>query len=57
MAFSLFVQVTVIGSLSWLLWKVFRNFVVKSPLDNLPGPPPASVWKGTALPIQAQSVY
>ena len=35
---SLLLQGTVICSVSWLLWKYFRQLVVKSPLDNIPGP-------------------
>lgn len=30
----------------WVLWKVFRGFLVKSPLDNIPGPTPTSWFKG-----------
>ncbi|EIW54990.1 cytochrome P450 [Trametes versicolor FP-101664 SS1] len=31
---------------TWLLWKAFRKFVVKSDLDNLPGPPSPSFMYG-----------
>ncbi|EMD31882.1 hypothetical protein CERSUDRAFT_88470 [Gelatoporia subvermispora B] len=33
-------------SISWLLWRVLRQLFVKSPLDDLPGPPVKSHWKG-----------
>ncbi|EMD33549.1 hypothetical protein CERSUDRAFT_67761 [Gelatoporia subvermispora B] len=36
----------VICTATWLLWKVLRQFIVKSPLDNIPGPPPRSSWRG-----------
>ncbi|KAF8621413.1 hypothetical protein AX15_007825 [Amanita polypyramis BW_CC] len=32
--------------LSWILWKVFHRYIIKSPLDNVPGPPSNSFWKG-----------
>lgn len=31
---------------TWFLWKYFRHLVVKSPLDNIPGPPSPSFWTG-----------
>ncbi|OCH94337.1 cytochrome P450 [Obba rivulosa] len=31
---------------SWILWRFFRQIIVKSPLDNVPGPEPVSFWKG-----------
>ena len=43
---SLLLQGTVICSVSWLLWKYFRQLVVKSPLDNIPGPPSHSFLYG-----------
>ncbi|EIW61094.1 cytochrome P450 [Trametes versicolor FP-101664 SS1] len=36
---ALLAQATVICSLCWIFWKFFRQVVVKSPLDNIPGPP------------------
>lgn len=41
------VEAAFICATSWALWKILCNFVVKSPLDSIPGPPPASLWKGT----------
>ncbi|KAI0669354.1 cytochrome P450 [Trametes maxima] len=35
-----------ICGVSWFLWKYFRQVVVKSPLDNIPGPPPESFTWG-----------
>ena len=29
-----------------LLWKTFKNYLVKSPLDIVPGPPSISMTKG-----------
>lgn len=37
-------------SVVWILWRVFRNYIVKSPLDNIPGPEPPSWWKGNVTP-------
>ncbi|OBZ67715.1 hypothetical protein A0H81_12340 [Grifola frondosa] len=42
----LLLQSTLICGVTWFLWKYFRRSIVKSPLDNLPGPPPQSLWKG-----------
>ncbi|KAF8156243.1 hypothetical protein BJ912DRAFT_1070666 [Pholiota molesta] len=30
----------------WLLWKTLKQWVLTSPLDNIPGPPAASFWTG-----------
>ncbi|KAF8198596.1 cytochrome P450 [Pholiota molesta] len=30
----------------WLLWKTLKQWVLKSPLDNIPGPPAESFWTG-----------
>ena len=35
-------QAAAICAISWVLWKYFRQFFVKSPLDNIPGPPSGS---------------
>ena len=40
------VQGVIICSATWVLWKFFRQWVVKSPLDNIPGPPPKSFLYG-----------
>ena len=31
---------------SWILWRIFERFIVKSPLDNVPGPSSKNWWKG-----------
>ncbi|KAI0930907.1 hypothetical protein AcV7_004962 [Taiwanofungus camphoratus] len=31
---------------AWLLWRYMRQRFVKSPLDNIPGPPAQSFWMG-----------
>ncbi|OBZ67845.1 Docosahexaenoic acid omega-hydroxylase CYP4F3 [Grifola frondosa] len=31
---------------SWILWKYFPRIIGKSALDNIPGPPRQSFWKG-----------
>ncbi|KAF8150633.1 cytochrome P450 [Crassisporium funariophilum] len=33
-------------AVSWALWRILQSFVVKSALDNLPGPPSLSLFKG-----------
>ncbi|KAI9057203.1 cytochrome P450 [Trametes sanguinea] len=33
-------------SATWILWKLFRSWVVKSTLDNIPGPAPKSLIYG-----------
>lgn len=43
------VQAVLLLTTSYVLWRVLRPFVVKSSLANIPGPPPASWWKGTVL--------
>ncbi|KAI0355902.1 cytochrome P450 [Trametes cingulata] len=42
---SLF-QAALICGTTWLLWKFFRRAVVKTDLDNLPGPPSPSFFYG-----------
>ena len=37
----------VAGAISWFVWLALRNFVVRSPLDKIPGPKSASWIKGT----------
>ncbi|EMD38349.1 hypothetical protein CERSUDRAFT_82603 [Gelatoporia subvermispora B] len=36
----------VICCTTWFLWRSLRQIFVKSPLDNIPGPPPVSFFKG-----------
>ncbi|KAH9856530.1 cytochrome P450 [Lenzites betulinus] len=42
-----------ICGVTWLLWKFFRQWVVKSTLDNLPGPPSSSWLFGNLCQILA----
>lgn len=40
------VQCTTLYIASWTLWRILRRFIIKSDLDNIPGPPSASLLKG-----------
>lgn len=40
------VQALLICASTWFLWRFFRYLVVKSDLDNLPGPSPPSFLFG-----------
>lgn len=40
--------VAIVGGL-WTVWRLARNYVLKSPLDNVPGPGGGSIIKGQAL--------
>ncbi|CAA7267173.1 unnamed protein product [Cyclocybe aegerita] len=44
--FILALEAVALYGFSWVLWKTFRHFFAKSALDNIPGPPPKSIWKG-----------
>ena len=46
MIFLRLAQAAAICAVSWFLWKYFRQIVIKSPLDNIPGPPPGSFLYG-----------
>jgi hypothetical protein len=38
-------RASLLCTFSWVLWKVVTQFVVKHPLDEIPGPPPQSyLW-------------
>ncbi|KAF8202143.1 cytochrome P450 [Pholiota molesta] len=41
-----FIQATGVFVAIWLLWKTLKQLVLKSPLDNIPGPPSESFWTG-----------
>ena len=43
-------QSAIICSSCWFLWKYLRQIVVKSPLDNIPGPPSDSFFYGEHPP-------
>ncbi|KIM41635.1 hypothetical protein M413DRAFT_72029 [Hebeloma cylindrosporum] len=42
----LFAQGVALYGVSWILWRIFRRFIVRSPLDNIPGPSSKSWLKG-----------
>ncbi|KAJ3527393.1 hypothetical protein NMY22_g9808 [Coprinellus aureogranulatus] len=42
-------QLLAIGVGVWAFWRLIRRFVVKDPLDNIPGPPPES-WLAGHMP-------
>ena len=44
--FSVLLQAVLICTSTWFLWKFFRQSVVKSNLDNIPGPASPSFWYG-----------
>lgn len=46
MVVTLLLQATLIYAFSWICWNAFRQLFVKSALDNIPGPPAKSLWKG-----------
>ncbi|EKM49765.1 uncharacterized protein PHACADRAFT_265429 [Phanerochaete carnosa HHB-10118-sp] len=39
-------QLILLAALAWALWRLFRTFVIRSPLDNIPGPQRSSFWTG-----------
>ncbi|EKM49762.1 uncharacterized protein PHACADRAFT_131561 [Phanerochaete carnosa HHB-10118-sp] len=39
-------QLALAAALTWSLWRLLRNFVIRSPLDNIPGPERPSFWTG-----------
>ncbi|EKM49766.1 uncharacterized protein PHACADRAFT_214286 [Phanerochaete carnosa HHB-10118-sp] len=39
-------QLGLLVALLWAVWKLFRNLIVRSPLDNIPGPEEATFWTG-----------
>ncbi|OBZ67636.1 Docosahexaenoic acid omega-hydroxylase CYP4F3 [Grifola frondosa] len=43
---TVLLQSALICAATWFLWRYFRHIFVKSPLDNLPGPPSQSFVKG-----------
>ncbi|KDR76354.1 hypothetical protein GALMADRAFT_68050 [Galerina marginata CBS 339.88] len=43
----LLLEAVALYALSWFCWRVLRQHFVKSSLDNIPGPPSQSLWKGT----------
>ena len=43
---ALFLVEKELHGVSWALWRIFGRFIVRSPLDNIPGPPPTNWLKG-----------
>ena len=45
---------------SWVLWRIFGKFIVRSPLDNIPGPASKNWLKGvnkqTELDVNDDSI-
>ncbi|EKM58812.1 uncharacterized protein PHACADRAFT_112917 [Phanerochaete carnosa HHB-10118-sp] len=46
-----------LGGLLLLLWKLARNYVLPSPLDNIPGPAPPSTLKGNIVQLQNRGAW
>lgn len=46
MAFSTELVAFFVAAITWVLWRLNRNFILSSPLDNIPGPAPVSWVKG-----------
>ncbi|KAL6306606.1 cytochrome P450 monooxygenase [Sparassis latifolia] len=50
--FTSVLQSVLICAVIWISWrKVLRHFVMKSPFNNLPGPPSQSFWTGNIGPF------
>ncbi|KAL4249759.1 Cytochrome P450 superfamily protein [Abortiporus biennis] len=43
--------------ITWLAWRAAPYLLVKSPLDNIPGPKPTSYWKGNLPQIFAKDAF
>lgn len=37
----------VFATVAWIIWRLSSRFLLKSPLDNIPGPPRSSIIRGT----------
>ncbi|KAK7691817.1 hypothetical protein QCA50_005220 [Cerrena zonata] len=46
MSLPTFIVAVAAAGAGWLAWHVARNFIVRSPLDNIPGPESVSYFKG-----------
>ena len=44
--FTILLESALICAVTWTLWNYFRQMCVKSPLDNIPGPPSPSWMSG-----------
>lgn len=36
---------------AWLIWSLARDFFIRSPIDNIPGPPSPSLLRGMLVTI------
>lgn len=55
---SLLITCALLGLVLQVLWKVFRGYLVKSLLDNVPGPNRSSFWTGMlSLVLWLRSAY
>ncbi|GJE97651.1 cytochrome P450 [Phanerochaete sordida] len=45
--------IALLAAVCWVMWKVFREYIVRSPLDNIPGPPRGSFWSGNTESLYA----
>ena len=46
---AMLLQAVLLGGFAWALWQIIRPYVVKSPLDVVPGPPSKSFLSGESL--------
>lgn len=44
-------SIALLSFLGWAVWKLFREYLVSSPLDNIPGPERKSWLKGPTIPL------
>ncbi|KAI0079855.1 cytochrome P450 [Panus rudis PR-1116 ss-1] len=43
---SSLLQAAATFAIAWVIWKAVKNYLIPSPLDKIPGPPPSSIIKG-----------
>ena len=36
---------------SYFVWWLVKDYFLRSPLDNIPGPPSGSIWSGACVPF------
>ncbi|KAI0713837.1 cytochrome P450 [Earliella scabrosa] len=42
---------------AYIAWRLLRNFIVRSPLDNIPGPPSRSIFTGNLMQLFAHDSW
>ena len=47
MAVSSLLVALVAASIAWVAWRLTRNLIIQSPLDNIPGPRSSSYLRGS----------